>query len=100
MYKSLVLKFVAEPSKLMFASVKGAYFSMGLSITMWIISWMFFGVSLSTASVITMVFFIIVHGFMILMSIKDPYFFNVWEAALICKKTKNLIYTKDNLYGY
>ena len=100
MYKSLVLKFVAEPSKLMFASVKGAYFSMGLSIIIWIISWMFFGVSLSAASAITMVFFIIVHGFMILMTIKDPCFFNVWEATLICKKTKNLIYTKDNLYGY
>ena len=99
MYKSLVLKFVAEPAKLMFASVKGACFSMGLSITIWIISWMFLCVSLSTASMITIGFFIIAHGFMILMTIKDPYFLNVWEAALICKKTKNLIYTKDNLYG-
>ena len=100
MYKSLVLKFVAEPSKLMFSSVKGAYFSMGLSITVWIILWMFLGISLSTTSMIVMMFFVIAHGFMILMTIKDPYFFNVWEAALICKKTTNLIYTKDNLYGY
>ena len=63
MYKSLVLKFVAEPSKLMFASCKGAYFSMGLSITVWIILWMFLSMSLSTASMIVMVFFVIAHGF-------------------------------------
>ena len=81
MYKSLVLKFVAEPSKLMFASCKGAYFSMGLSITVWIILWMFLSMSLSTASMIVMVFFGIAHGFMILMTIKDPYFFNVWEGV-------------------
>lgn len=99
MYKSLVLKFVAEPSKLMFASVKGAFCSMSLSMTIWIVSWMFFGISLSTALMIAIGFFIITHAMMILMTIKDPYFINVWEANLICKKTKNLIYTKDNLYG-
>ena len=99
MYKSLVLKFVAEPSKLMFASVKGAFFSMGFSMTIWVVSWMFLCVSLSTALMVAIVFFIITHAAMILMTIKDPYFMNVWEANLICKKTKNLIYTKDNLYG-
>jgi hypothetical protein len=100
MYKSFVLKFVAEPSKLMFASCKGAFFSMGSSITMWIISWMFLGISLSTAAIIAFSFFIAIHAVMIVMTLKDPYFFNAWEAALLCKKTKNLIYTKDNLYGY
>lgn len=99
MYKSLVLKFVAEPSKLMFASCKGAFFSMGLSMTTWIIAWMFLGMSLLTALMIALLFFVITHAVMILMTIRDPYFMNVWEANLICKKTKNLIYTKDNLYG-
>ena len=60
---------------------------------------MFLCVSLSTALMAAIVFFIITHAVMILMTIKDPYFLNVWEANLICKKTKNLIYTKDNLYG-
>jgi len=100
MYKSLVLKFVAEPAKLMFASCKGAYFSMGLAVTILVMSWMFLFVSFSTAAMIAMIIFIVVHGWMIFMTIKDPYFLNVWEAALICKKTNNLIYTKDNLYGY
>ena len=55
MYKSLVLKFVAEPAKLMFASCKGAYFSMGLAVTILVMSWMFLFVSFSTAAMIAMI---------------------------------------------
>jgi hypothetical protein len=99
MYKSLVLLFVAEPSKLMFTSIKGACFSIGSTITIWIMSWMFLAGSFTVATTMALTFFVIVHSFMILMTVKDQYFFNVVEAKIICKKTKNLIYTKDNLYG-
>jgi hypothetical protein len=39
------------------------------------------------------------QGWMAYKTYKDPYFTNVFMAKLRCRKTKNIVKTKDNLYG-
>jgi hypothetical protein len=98
MYKSFVLKHVVEPPKLLFASFNATI----ISLAIWVCS-SFIGVVLLIpvfyCFAITTALFLIIHGCMIFLSSKDPYFINVLIAKLRCRKTKNILQSKDNVYG-
>jgi hypothetical protein len=98
MYKSFVLKHVVEPPKLLFASFNATI----ISLTIWVCS-SFIGLVLLMpvfyCLAITTALFLIIHGCMIFLSSKDPYFINTLIAKLRCRKTKNILQGKDNVYG-
>lgn len=99
MYKSLVLKHVTEPSMLLFASFQATIASLCVLAVSLVVSCVLFDVSMVIAFLFSLAVFIVFHGCMIWMSYKDPYFVNVIISKIRCRKTKNLIPTKDNLYG-
>ena len=99
MYKSFVLKHVVGPPIVVFASLEATI----LSVVVWVLTVMVARMLLDfpflVAFVTSIVVFLMFHGTMIFFSHKDPYFLNVMLAKLRCRKTKNLMSTKDNLYG-
>jgi len=97
MYKSFVLKHVVEPPRLLFASFNASILSLVIWICSSLIGLLFLPVFLCFA--ISTALFLVIHGFMVFLSSKDPYFINVLIAKLRCRKTKNIIRTKDNVYG-
>jgi hypothetical protein len=97
MYKSFVLKHVVEPPRLLFASFNASIVSLTIWVCSSLIGLLFLPVFLNFA--ISTAFFLVIHGYMVFLSSKDPYFVNVIMAKLRCRKTKNIVRTKDNVYG-
>ena len=97
MYKSFVLKHVVEPPRLLFASFNAAIISLAIWICSSLIGLLFLPIFYCFA--ISTGLFLFIHGCMVFLSSKDPYFINVLMAKLRCRKTKNIVNTKDNLYG-
>ena len=97
MYKSFMLKHVVEPPKLLFASFNASI----VSLTVWVCS-SFIGLLFMSAfycCTMTTGLFLIIQGCMMFLSSKDPYFVNVLMSKLRCRKTKNILQSKDNIYG-
>ncbi len=99
MYKSFVLRYVTEPPKLIMANVDGTMFSFISSLGVGFLGCLLFPDSATVVAVFAVLALIIVQGFMIYMTYRDPFYFNVWMADLSCRKTKNFIKSKDNVYG-
>ena len=98
MYKSFVLKHVVEPPKLLFASFNASIISLIIWVCLSFIGLVLL-IPVFYCLAITTALFLTIHGCMIFLSSKDPYFINVLIAKLRCRKTKNIIKTKDNVYG-
>jgi len=98
MYKSFVLKHVVEPPRLLFSSFNAALISLLLWVVL-IIGSIVLRTPFIKSFVVSTALFLLIHGYMIFLSGKDPYFINVLIAKLRCRKTKNIFKTKDNVYG-
>jgi len=98
MYKSFVLKHVVEPPKLLFASFNASIISLAIWVCLSFVG-LVLTVPVFWCLAITTVLFVMIQGCMVFLSNKDPYFINVLIAKLRCRKTKNIVKTKDNVYG-
>ncbi|HQW57697.1 MAG TPA: hypothetical protein PK583_01925, partial [Gammaproteobacteria bacterium] len=97
--KSFILQHVSEPDRLIMASTEATGVSLIVIFMSGFLFSFFSSLSFWVSTLISIFLSILSQIYMIYKTHKDPYFFNVWMAALSCKKTKNYFKLSDNHYG-
>ncbi len=88
MLKNFVLKSVCVPGKIMMASFEATLISAGVGMVFCCFVNIILGFCLC----------VLVQGYMIYRTDKDPAFINVFRDGFRCLKTKNYFYVKGNRY--
>lgn len=95
MLQPLLLRAVAMPPKILWASIRATGISLSLCGMIFIFGFKLFGMK---SIFLTMLSFFVLHGAAIFLTIRDPYFIETWIARIRCGKTKNFQATKENRY--
>ena len=97
--KSFVFSNVCAPPVFLCASFQGTMVSVSVWVLSMLLAYLAFDPDAIVYFLICVFVFFPIQGWMAYKTYKDPYFTNVFMAKLRCRKTKNIVSTKDNLYG-